>query len=153
MKTTIGKAILGGFVATLAMTILMYTAAPMMGVKMDIAAMLGSMLGGWTIGLIAHIMNGAIIFPLFYALLVYRRLAGSPLLRGLQFGAGLWLLSQVLVMPMMGAGMFSSHAGGLMAAAASLAGHLVYGGIVGALAGGAHPASASADYTSVLLKR
>lgn len=135
MRPRVGRAILGGVVGTAAMTTLMYGVAPMMGVHMDIAAMLGSMLGGWTAGLLAHLMNGTIVFPLVYALLIYRGLRGSPALRGTLFGILLWLIAQVIVMPMMGAGLFSAHAGGAIASAASLMGHIIYGGVLGAIAG------------------
>jgi uncharacterized protein (DUF2062 family) len=43
---TFARAALGGFARTLAMTGMMYVIAPMMGLHMDIAAMLGSLLGG-----------------------------------------------------------------------------------------------------------
>ncbi len=66
MKPNTGKGILGGFVGTVLMTLMMYYAAPMMtGQKMDIAAMLGSMMGNsWTLGMMAHFANGTIMFPL-----------------------------------------------------------------------------------------
>jgi uncharacterized membrane protein YagU involved in acid resistance len=131
------KAILGGFVGTSVMTLMMYFVAPMMlGKPMDIAAMLGSMLGGsWAMGLLMHFANGSIIFPLIYVYGLYRLLPGEPWLRGTIWGLILWLLAQALVMPMMGAGVFSAHAGGLMAVMASLIGHVVYGALLGGIAG------------------
>jgi len=136
MKPTIGRAIVGGVAGTAAMTLLMYTAAPMMGVRMDIAQMLGSMLGNsWAAGLAAHAMNGAIVFPVLFAAVLYTRLSGSPVVRGATWGAILWLIAQVIVMPMMGAGFFSLAAGGAMAAMASLIAHLAYGSVLGAIAG------------------
>lgn len=61
---TFARAALGGFVGTLAMTAMMYLVAPMMGLHMDIAAMLGSMLdGSWPAGLMMHFVNGTVIFP------------------------------------------------------------------------------------------
>jgi len=133
-RPNIGRAILGGFVGTPAMSALMYTAAPLMGVRVDIADMLGTMLGGWTLGMITHMINGSILFPLLYALIAERFLAGPPVGKGLAFGGGLWLASQLIVMPLMGAGVFSSHLGP-MAAVASLLGHLLYGALLGSLAG------------------
>jgi len=133
-RPNIGRAILGGFVGTPAMSALMYTAAPLMGVRVDIADMLGTMLGGWTLGMITHMINGSILFPLLYALIAERFLAGPPVGKGLAFGGALWLASQLIVMPLMGAGVFSSHLG-LMAAVASLLGHLLYGALLGSLAG------------------
>jgi len=47
---------------------MMYLVGPMMGVHMDIAAMLGSMLGGsWAVGMMLHFVNGTLIFPAIYA--------------------------------------------------------------------------------------
>lgn len=119
------------------MTAVLYGVAPMMGMpKMDLAGSLSSMLGvGWTVGLLAHFMMGAILFPLIYALGLYRLLRGAPVLRGMQWGAALWLLSQTIVMPMMGAGFFSAHAGGAMMAMGSLLNHAIYGALLGAIAG------------------
>jgi hypothetical protein len=42
---TLSRAVLGGLVGTAAMTAMMYLAAPMMDLHMDIAAMLWSVLG------------------------------------------------------------------------------------------------------------
>jgi hypothetical protein len=145
MKPSVTRSIAGGLIGTVAMTTLMYTAAPMMGVRMDIAQMLGSVLGGsWTAGLLMHAMNGAVIFPLLFAGILYRHLSGSPLARGATWGVILWLTAQLVVMPMMGAGIFSLAAGGIMAAMASLIAHLVYGSVLGAIAGAPRPITAAA---------
>lgn len=145
MNPKISRTVAGGFLATLAMTVILYKLAPMMGMpKMDLAGSLGSMLGlGWTAGLLAHFMMGAIVFPLIYALGLYRLLPGAPVLRGVQWGAALWLLSQIMVMPMMGAGFFSAHAGGMIMAAGSLVNHAVYGTLLGSVAGSGAAAPAS----------
>lgn len=145
-KPNTARAILAGFVATLAMTMIMYV-APMMGMpKMDIAAMLGSMFGkgmpapmssSWLMGMMMHLINGTIIFPLIYAYLLYNLLPGSPWMKGTIWGVILWLLAQVMVMPMMGMGFFSANAPqAMMAVMGSLVGHVIYGAILGAVAGG-----------------
>src|SRR5262249_6213568 len=125
----IARAILGGFVGTVAITLVMYFVAPLMvGTKMDIAGMLGSMLGdSWWAGLGMHFVNGTIVFPLIYAFVLCNALPGGSALKGITWGVILWVLAQVVVMPMMGAGFFSANAGGVMAAMGSLLGHLVYG--------------------------
>ena len=131
----LSRVFLGGFAATLAITTMMYLIAPMMGLSMDIAAMLGSMLGGyWWAGLIMHLMLGAVVFPLVYAFVLYHFLPGNPTLKGITFGVALWLMAQLVVMPMMGAGFFSSNAGGMMAAIGSLMGHLLFGAVLGFVA-------------------
>lgn len=137
MKPNIGRAILGGLAGTIVLTLLMYIGAPMMGIpKMDIAAMLGSMLGGWTMGMVMHFVNGVIIFPLIYAFVLFSKLRGTPVIKGILWGVTLWLVAGLLVMPMMGAGFFGTANGGIMAAGASLMGHIVYGALLGLIAGG-----------------
>ena len=136
MKPSWSRAVFGGLVGTVALTLMMYQVAPMMtGRKMDIAAMLGQMVGGWAMGMAMHFINGTIIFPLIYALVLYRFLPGPPVVKGILWGAILWLVAQLMVMPMMGAGVFSSNAGGMMAAVSSLVGHAVYGALLGIIAG------------------
>jgi len=139
MRPNLGKTILGGVAGTVVMTAMMYLVAPMMlGKPMDVAASLGGMLGGsWAMGMLMHLINGSVIFPLIFAYLLYRCLPGEPWLKGTIWGLVLWFLSQALVTPMMGGGMFSAKAGGLMAVIASLLGHAVYGVLLGAVAGGA----------------
>jgi uncharacterized membrane protein YagU involved in acid resistance len=136
MKPDITRAVLGGFAGTVVMTAMMNLVAPMMGLNMDIAQMLGSMLGGsWWAGMMMHFVNGTIIFPLVYALVLYDWLPGGPVAKGTAWGVALWLVAQTVVMPMMGAGFFSTTMGGMMAAVGSLAGHLLYGATLGAVAG------------------
>lgn len=140
------KVILAGFIATLVMTILAY-AAPKAGMpKMDFAAMLGSvvndrrtapqMSGAWWFGMVWHFVNGSIVFALACAYLVYHALPGSPWLRGAILGTILWLLSQALVMPMIGQEFCSADIYyRTKMVLGSLVGHFVYGAILGAVAG------------------
>jgi len=139
------KTLLAGFVATLAMTILMFI-APMMGMpKMDIAAMLGGMLGGgmpeafsgsWLMGMLIHLVNGIVIFPLIFGFLLYGRLPGAPLAKGMIWGLVLWLLAQVMVMPMMGAGFFAGNTPQpLLTVFGSFMGHVIYGAVLGLIYG------------------
>jgi uncharacterized membrane protein YagU involved in acid resistance len=130
MKPNLSMVFLGALVGTPAMSAAMYLVAAMVGVRVDIAAMLGEMLG-WRMGMLVHILNGIIIFPVVFTFLFYRFLPGSPAAKGMAFGAALWLTSQLIAMPIMGAGLFSSHVGGMRAVAASLFGHVVYGGFLG----------------------
>ena len=137
---TFARAALGGFVGTLAMTGMMYVVAPMMGLHMDIATMLGKMLGSsWTAGMMMHYVNGTVIFPAIYVYALYAHLPGSPAIRGTIWGIVLWLIAQVVVMPMMGAGLFSSAMGGGMPAMGSLIGHALYGSLLGSIASAPEP--------------
>lgn len=142
MKPNIGRTILGGSAGTLAITILMYEGAPMMGLpKMDIAAMLGQILGGWTPGMMMHLVNGVVIFPALYAYFLFSRLHGTAVVRGMTWGIILWAMAQVVVMPMMGAGLFGLKMGGIATVMASLMGHIVYGALLGWIGGQAYPES------------
>jgi uncharacterized membrane protein YagU involved in acid resistance len=136
MKPNIWKAIAGGFIGTVMFTLMMRFVAPMMGVKMDIVAKLGEMTHtGMAGGLFVHFLNGAVIFPLIYVYLLYRRLPGPPWQKGLLWGVVLWLGVETVMMPMMGGGIFSMEVGGMKAVMAALIGHLVYGAALGAIAG------------------
>jgi hypothetical protein len=118
-RVNAGRAILAGFVATVAMTIMMY-AGLMMGMpKMDIAATLGSVMsggmpapgsGGWWMGMLVHFVNGTIIFALIYASGLAGALPGALWLRGATWGVILWAVAQAVVMPMMGMGFLSAKA-------------------------------------------
>jgi hypothetical protein len=142
---TFAGAVVGGFVGTVVMTAMMYMVAPMMGLHMDIAAMLASMLGGsWIAGMMMHFINGAVIFPAIYVFALYAHLPGSPAVRGTVWGVALWLIAQTVVMPMMGAGLFSSAMGGVMAAMGSLIGHVLYGSLLGIIASAPEPRFAHA---------
>jgi uncharacterized membrane protein YagU involved in acid resistance len=130
------RAILGGFAGTLALTVMIYQVAPKMGMaKMDIAGQLGQMFGSWTLGMVVHFTLGTVVFSLIYALLAYPLLPGPPVVKGLVWGVVAWLGLQLVAMPMMGAGFFSTRAGGMKAVIGSLVAHLVYGVLLGSIAG------------------
>lgn len=137
----ISRAIAGGIAGTVLMTI-MTMVAPMIGMpKMDIAAMLGSILGGtapevgssaWLVGFGMHLMIGIVVLAVGYALINDYLPTSSSLVKGLFYGVIVWLIAQLMVMPMMGAGFFSSHLPqGMRMAGASLMGHLIYGAALG----------------------
>jgi hypothetical protein len=111
MKTrpNLGLAIVGGFVGTTAMTVAVYLLATLLHVKMNIVDALATMLGGGKMGMLVHVLNGAIVFPLAYAVFFYSFLLGPSYVKGPTFGLTLWLASQLVVLAMIGAGVFSSH--------------------------------------------
>src|SRR5215831_6233966 len=136
MRPNIWKAIAGGFTGTVLFTLMMRFVAPMIGVRMDIVGKLGEITHtGMAGGLFVHFLNGTVIFPLIYAYLLYRFLPGAPWQKGLLWGVILWLVLETVMMPMMGGGIFSMETGGMKAVMAALIGHLVYGAILGAIAG------------------
>jgi len=141
-----GRAIVAGLVATAAMTMLIYM-APHMGMpNMDIAGMLGSVMNGgqapammsgpWLIGMMMHFVLGTLLFPLLYAYFVYGLLPGKPWAKGLIWGVALWAVMQVMPLPMMGKGFFAGKTPEpLLFVMGTLMGHLLYGAVLGALAG------------------
>jgi len=129
----LGRAVTAGLVGTAMMTVLML-AAPMMGLPpMPIGEMLGAFLGiGAVAGWGMHFFIGVVLAAI-YALTFAGRLPGRPVLGGMVFGSGVFLLAQLVVTPMMGGGVFSG--GNAAMIAGSLMGHLVYGGLLGAIYG------------------
>lgn len=132
MNINYGKAVIGGLVGTVLLTVIGLVAAPMMGIpKMNPAAMLaGAMGGNIALGWVAHFMIG-VVLALVYAA-VAARLPGAPWLRGTLYGIAPWLMLELAVLPMMGMPFF---AGSVVLAGASLFGHFVYGGTVGVIYG------------------
>jgi uncharacterized membrane protein YagU involved in acid resistance len=137
MKPNLVQSMVGGLAGTVVMSLMMRFVAPiMLGHPMDIASLIGKMMGGsLAMGLVVHLMNGVVIFPAVYALVAFRMLPGPPVLRGTLWGGVLWLLAEAVVMPMAGAGFFSAEIGGATAAVAALIGHLVYGALLGLIGG------------------
>lgn len=137
MKPSVGRAIAGGLVGTILLTLMMRLVAPMMtGQKMDVAGKLGDMTGmGPIAGMIMHFLVGSVIFGLIYAFVLFRFLPGAPWQKGLLSGVIFWLGLEILMMPMMGGGFFSSQMGGMKIVVAALIAHLVYGAALGLIAG------------------
>lgn len=133
MKPRMQQVLIGGFAATILMTLMMYYVAPLMlGGPMDIAAMLADMIGtSWLAGITVHILLGGLAFPLvFHAL--YPVLPGGGWLKGLTYGMILAVLALVVVMPMAGMGVFmANHPQPAMAVMGSLMGHALYGIVLG----------------------
>lgn len=133
---SINSAVIAGLIATAAMTAFTFM-APLMGIKMNIPAMLAETMGAPIIvGWIAHFMIG-IILAINFAALFFPKYVSSDLIKsGILFSLIPWLMAQIVVMPIMsimnggsyGAGFFS---GSVMLAGASLMGHLLYGVVLG----------------------
>jgi hypothetical protein len=135
---SIKSALLAGFIATVAMTAFTFM-APLMGFKMNIPEMLASTMGTPVIvGWLAHFMIGEILAINFAAIFLTQTNKVADVKSGALFGLIPWFLAQIMVMPMMtilaggsySAGFFS---GSIMIAMASLVGHLIYGGVLGAI--------------------
>jgi uncharacterized membrane protein YagU involved in acid resistance len=125
------RAIVGGFLGTVAFTLMMKFLAPeMIGHPMDIAAVLGTFTGlGTSAGMVMHFLLGSLGFA-FGFLIAGPYLPGPVWLRGVIFMAGVWFLVGLIAMPVLGVGFFF---GGAKEAMASLLGHVVLGAILGAI--------------------
>ena len=126
------QGLLGGIIATLVMTMLML-AAPMMGMPdMKIGNMMAGFMGipvwlGWAM----HLMIG-IVWAMVYVFLVKDRLTLSPAIKGMLFALLPWILMQLMLMPMMGMGVFSADAPNpVIMVVGTMMGHLVYGLVLG----------------------
>lgn len=80
--------------------------------------------GGW----IVHFIVG-ILLALIYAWMFVGRLSGPSVVRGMIYGALVFVVAQCVFMPLVGAGFFAR--GDVELLIGSLLGHLVYGGVVG----------------------
>jgi len=150
------KLFLGGFAATLTMTLMVYL-APLIGIpNVDFAGLLGSLLvgrapgiftGPWWLGMAWHFMNGSVFFPLLYAHFVYPVFSGTvsgisitegfsdrPMVRATLYSLILWAFCQGLAMPLVGGGFFSSQTmQPFMVVVGSMIAHLIYGSVLGGM--------------------
>lgn len=134
MNTRVGLIIKSGVIATAIMTMMMLI-APMMGMpKMPIGNMLAGFMGlPVAVGWMMHFVIGTVLAA-GYVLFLKAKLPGNDLVKGILYGLIPFMMAQLVVMPMMGAGIFSSHTGApMMMVIGSLAGHMVYGGSLGLL--------------------
>jgi hypothetical protein len=133
-KENLTKAFIGGFAGTAVFTLMgMFVAPNVIGQPMDVAALMAPMLGGsHTLGVIAHFVIGTIAFPIAYLLFGANNLPGPGWLRGALFLIPVYLVAMIVVMPILGQGMFF---GGGPKAVVALAGHLVFGLVMGAIIG------------------
>jgi uncharacterized membrane protein YagU involved in acid resistance len=130
------RAVAAGLIGTATMTALLLI-EPSVGLpNIAIGQILSTALGlasahlssGAAIGWCIHFGVG-VVFALVYAAVFARRLPGGPFVRGVLFGGLIFLLAQLIFMPLVGGGVFSR--GDAEMIAGSLLGHLVYGGVVG----------------------
>jgi hypothetical protein len=134
LKDNLVRALIGGFVGTLVFTLMGKFLAPhVIGQPMDVAAMIAPMLGGsHLVGVIAHFVTGTVVFPIAYLVIGVNRLPGPYWLRGVLFLIPLYLIAMIVVMPILGQGLFFGDPPKAMVA---LMGHLVFGLAMGAIIG------------------
>jgi len=143
-KRDLKQAMFAGFVATAILAIFMYI-APLAGLpRIDLAAALGRPISGhpavplsgsWWLGMAIFFLFGSVLSPYVFAL-SYAGLLGSSWVRGIEWGIVVWIFGGVAVMTAMGLGFDEAHFAHPFASFfSSLAGHVVYGAILGGLAG------------------
>jgi hypothetical protein len=135
-EPALSRIVLGGAVGTVAITLMMYFVDPLItGRSSDLARLLRVEIGNphWLGGMILHVFNGSILFPLGFAFFA-ARLPGPWPVKGLIWGAIIWALAKGMMLTMSGASFFGYNADGLRGALSSSAGHLVYGGLQGLIA-------------------
>jgi uncharacterized membrane protein YagU involved in acid resistance len=130
------RAVAAGLIGTATMTALLLI-EPSVGLpNIAIGQILSTALGlasahlstGAAIGWGIHFAVGALL-ALVYARVFARRLPGAPFVRGVLYGGLIFVIAQLVFMPLVGGGVFSR--GDVQMIAGSLLGHLVYGGVVG----------------------
>ena len=135
------RAILAGLLATAVMTAL-WLVEPKLGLsRLAVGNILSSLLAvvtayasvGPVVGWAIHLVIG-VTLSLLYAATLVKLLPGPPIIRGLLYGVLIFILAQLVFMPLVGAGVFSR--GDPQMLIGSLLGHLVYGGLVGVIYGG-----------------
>jgi hypothetical protein len=134
VKDNLLKALLGGFAGTLIFTVMgLFMAPKLIGMPMDIAALMAPMLGGsHTLGVIVHFAIGTFAFPIAYLLFGLRYLPGPGWLRGAIFLIPVYLVAMLVIIPILGQGMFFH---GSPKAMVALVGHIVFGLVMGGIIG------------------
>jgi uncharacterized membrane protein YagU involved in acid resistance len=135
------RAAVAGLLGTAAMTALLLI-EPSIGLpKIAMGQVLSSSLGlttahlsiGPAVGWALHFVIGMVL-ALIYGAAFDGRLPGGPVLRGVLYGCLVFVVAQVVFMPVVGGGFFSRGDPELLAG--SLLGHLLYGAVVGWTYGG-----------------
>lgn len=155
MEFDIGRAVLGGLVGTIAMTLIMMMGTRMMGIEMDMPMTLGTMFfprgtAAWALGLMAHLMMGIVFFIIYAALIsafgIHSAVAGwtalfgaiHALIAGMAFGMMPMLHPRMATEPSAGTGQILAPGVmgmrlGKMAPMAIVAVHVTYGLVGGAI--------------------
>ncbi|MDX8380456.1 MAG: DUF6789 family protein [Gallionella sp.] len=128
------KGILAGLVATVVLSILMMMKSKMgLMPDIDVISMLASNMGGSAkMGWLAHFMIGTLGYGLAYAFVFSKLPLCGHVSRGILLGITGWLMMMVVVMPMMGAGLFGmAMPSGVMVPVMTLMLHVIFGAVLG----------------------
>ena len=101
--------------------------------ELNVISMLASKMGGAVaMGWLAHFMIGTIGYGILFALINPVLPTSSLVSKGMVLGVLGWLVMMIVIMPMMGAGLFGL-AMGAMAPVMTLVLHLIFGAVLGAV--------------------
>jgi hypothetical protein len=119
-----GKGIVAGFLATLALSLLLDPISILVG-----AVGVASPMIGW----LTHLFVGTVIWGPIFAI-VHDHISGPSWLRGLVFGIAAWLLVMLVIMPLSGAGLFAIGLG-IATPSVTFIVHALYGALLGEIYG------------------
>lgn len=128
------RGLIAGFVATIVLSVLMIIKSTMdLMPDVNIIQMLASKMGGQVaMGWLAHFMIGTFVYGLVFAFIMAPMPLGNLAFRGIILGVLGWLMMMLLIMPMMGAGLFGlSMQSGMMVPIATLMLHVIFGFVLG----------------------
>ncbi len=137
MVTSLSAGIWAGFVATVYLSLFMIAKARLgmipardrtKAMPEVVATFTGARLPS-RVGWIGHFVVGSLFLGVAYAV-IQPMLPGEPWVKGLAFGAIVWLAVMIIFMPLSDQGLFGRKIG-FFGSVASLVLQLVYGGILG----------------------
>jgi len=128
-RRSMTRAMLAGFVATLAMTFLGWVATRMGVPFLNWASALGHTAGGALFGYFLFFVMGVVLAVLYVAFF-HERLPGSSWKRGLFFAFMMWVATCAALAPLFHMGFFM---GSLVVAFGTLLTYMLYGGVLGYL--------------------
>jgi len=125
------KGISAGLVATIVLSLLMIMKAKMgLMPDLNVIKMLASKMGGaLAMGWMAHVVIG-LGYGVIYSLFSNNIPTSSPVSKGMILGVVGWLMMMLIIMPMMGAGLFAQNMG-MKAPIMTLMLHLIFGAVLG----------------------
>jgi len=133
----IPKGLLAGLAATIVLSVLsvLMVLKAMMGLmpQLDLPKMIAGMMGSPDqplIGWIVHLMMGIVIYGVAIAALHSKLPGTSRVGHGIMLGVIGWLIMMLVLMPMVGAGLFGINMG-MLAPMMTLVLHLIFGAVLG----------------------
>ncbi|MCE9624689.1 MAG: hypothetical protein K8R69_04415 [Deltaproteobacteria bacterium] len=128
-RRSMTRAMLAGFMATLAMAFLGFLATRMGMPFLNWAKTFGHSTGGPMFGYLAFFIVG-VVMAVIYVAVFHERLPGSSWKRGLFFSFMMWVATGAALAPLLHLGFFM---GSLMVALGTLMTYMLYGGVLGYL--------------------